>query len=86
MDEALFNIDFATEERIRALIEQEFRSSTLITIAQRVSTIVKSDKVLVMDEGEVVDYDTPKALHSKDEQSMYKELLKEIREKRQRNN
>ena len=54
----------------------------MITIAHRVSTIVKSDKVLVLSAGEVVEYESPRVLMN-DEHSLLVELLREIREKRQ---
>ena len=47
---------------IQELIEKEFAKSTVITIAHRINTIIKSDKVLVLSHGEVLEYDTPKAL------------------------
>ena len=59
LDEATANIDVVTEEKIQKLIEQEFQSSTVITIAHRLNTIIKSDKVLVLDQGKVEEYDTP---------------------------
>ena len=49
LDEATANIDVVTEEKIQKLIEQEFQDSTVITIAHRLNTIIKSDKVLVLD-------------------------------------
>ena len=62
LDEATANIDVVTEEKIQKLIEEEFKESTVITIAHRLNTIIKSDKVLVLDQGSVQEYDTPQAL------------------------
>ena len=62
LDEATANIDIVTEKMIQELIEQEFASSTVITIAHRINTIIRSDKVLVLSHGEVLEYDTPKNL------------------------
>ena len=53
LDEATANIDVVTEEKIQRLIEQEFQQSTVITIAHRLNTIIKSDMVLVLDQGSV---------------------------------
>lgn len=51
LDEATANIDIVTEQRIQTLIEQEFSDSTVITIAHRLNTIIKSDRVLVLSHG-----------------------------------
>lgn len=51
LDEATANIDIVTEQKIQSLIEQEFASSTVITIAHRLNTIIKSDMVLVLSMG-----------------------------------
>ena len=48
LDEATANIDIVTEQKIQQLIEQEFAESTVITIAHRLNTIIKSDRVLLL--------------------------------------
>lgn len=62
MDEATANIDVKTEKIIQELINQEFKHCTVITVAHRINTIINSDKVLVMDNGHVVEFDTPENL------------------------
>ena len=59
LDEATANIDVITEQKIQRLIDEEFTSSTVVTIAHRLNTIIKSDYVLVLAKGELVEYDTP---------------------------
>lgn len=51
LDEATANIDVVTEQKIQTLIHEEFRTSTVITIAHRLNTIIKSDYVLVLSRG-----------------------------------
>ncbi|MCJ1283010.1 hypothetical protein MMC26_002337 [Xylographa opegraphella] len=58
MDEATASIDYATDAKIQDTL-RELRGSTIITIAHRLQTIVDYDKVLVLDKGEVVEYDAP---------------------------
>ena len=48
MDEATASIDMVTEQSIENLIQDKFNESTVITIAHRINTIIKSDKVLVL--------------------------------------
>jgi len=54
MDEATANIDIKTEEIIQKLITEEFKESTVITIAHRLNTILNSDKVIILEQGKVV--------------------------------
>ena len=59
LDEATANIDIETEQKIQQLINHAFTASTVITIAHRLNTIINSDKVLVLSNGEVIEYDSP---------------------------
>lgn len=58
MDEATASIDYATDSKIQETI-RELESSTIITIAHRLQTIVDYDKVLVLDKGCVLEYGHP---------------------------
>ena len=62
MDEATANVDFNTDQRIQETIRNKFEDCTVITIAHRLNTILDYDRVLVMDKGEIVEYDTPSVL------------------------
>jgi ABC-type multidrug transport system fused ATPase/permease subunit len=57
MDEATASIDYVTDSKIQETIRE--LSGTVITIAHRLQTIVDYDKVLVLDKGEVIEYDHP---------------------------
>ena len=65
MDEATASIDYATDSKIQETLG-ELRESTIITIAHRLQTIIDYDKVLVLDRGEVKEYDHPWILIRKD--------------------
>ncbi|KAJ2492865.1 Transporter of the ATP-binding cassette (ABC) [Coemansia sp. RSA 2050] len=67
LDEATASVDFDTDAKIQTTIRNEFTESTLLCIAHRLRTIVDYDKVLVLDQGEVVEYDSPYALLRKSE-------------------
>lgn len=61
-DEATASIDLVTEEKIQKAFQTYFKSATIITIAHRIKTVVHSDKILVMDKGEVIEFGSPKEL------------------------
>lgn len=52
-------VDTETDDLIRQVISENFQESTVIVLANRFRLIVKMDKILVMDHGRVVEYDTP---------------------------
>lgn len=62
MDEATANIDIKTEEIIQQAIHDFLSGSTILTIAHRIKTILNYDKILVLKEGKVEEFDTPKNL------------------------
>ncbi|OCL10136.1 ABC transporter-like protein [Glonium stellatum] len=65
LDEATSAVDKATDELIQRSIRDEFKNTTLIVIAHRLSTIADFDRILVMGEGKVVEYGTPRELLEK---------------------
>ena len=77
LDEATSNIDVITEQKIQQLIQEEFKEATTITIAHRLNTIIKSDKILFLDQGKVLEFDSPKKLQSRPD-SKFSGLLKEL--------
>jgi ABC-type multidrug transport system fused ATPase/permease subunit len=62
LDEATSAVDMATDTLIQRSIREEFGDSTLIVIAHRLSTIADFDKILVLDDGKVAEFGTPKEL------------------------
>lgn len=65
MDEATASIDYATDAKIQETL-RELTESTIITIAHRLQTIIDYDKVLVLDQGRVIECDHPWILIKKD--------------------
>ena len=67
MDEATASVDLATDTLVQKTIREAFADSTIITVAHRLNTVIDFDKILVMDEGRVAEYDAPAALLAKED-------------------
>jgi ATP-binding cassette, subfamily B, multidrug efflux pump len=53
-DDSFSSLDYKTDSTLRRALHKELRNSTLIIIAQRISTIVHADQILVVEEGRLV--------------------------------
>jgi len=63
MDEATASVDHETDSRIQEMIKRDFRGNcTVITIAHRLHTVAFYDRVLVLGGGDVLEYDSPRVL------------------------
>ncbi|CAF3075845.1 unnamed protein product [Rotaria sp. Silwood2] len=59
IDEGTSNVDQTTDGLIQEVITKKFKDRTVMTIAHRLNTVAKSDRILVLDKGMIVNYDTP---------------------------
>ncbi|KAG2688836.1 hypothetical protein I3760_09G112600 [Carya illinoinensis] len=62
LDEATAAVDVNTDALIQKTIREEFKSCTMLIIAHRLNTIIDSDRILLLDAGQVLEYDTPEEL------------------------
>ncbi|KAM5568125.1 putative ABC transporter C family member 15 [Rosa sericea] len=87
LDEATASIDTGTDNAIQETIRKETSECTVITVAHRIPTVMDSDMVLVLDEGRIVEYDSPARL-MKDNSSAFSKLVAEFlrRSSRRKNN
>lgn len=53
-DDSFSALDFKTDAKLREALKQETQESTLIIVAQRVSTVMDADRIIVMDDGQIV--------------------------------
>ena len=54
LDDSSSALDYATDAKLRQAINQKFKNTTKIIIAQRVSSIMHADEIIVLDEGKIV--------------------------------
>jgi ATP-binding cassette, subfamily C (CFTR/MRP), member 1 len=67
LDEATASVDDASDTLLQKTFRTSFVGCTMLTIAHRIKTIIDSDKILVLDQGRLVDFDTPAALLDQEE-------------------
>lgn len=53
-DDSFSALDFKTDAKLRAALKQETTESTVLIVAQRVSTVMDADRIIVIDEGRIV--------------------------------
>ncbi|KAJ4822868.1 hypothetical protein Tsubulata_045665 [Turnera subulata] len=77
LDEATASVDTATDNVIQETIREETSECTVITVAHRIPTVIDNDLVLVLDEGTIVEYDSPAKL-LEDSSSSFSRLVAEF--------
>ncbi|POW00076.1 hypothetical protein PSTT_13383 [Puccinia striiformis] len=76
MDEATSSVDPETDSDIQTVIRNEFKSFTILVIAHRLNTILDCDKILVINKGKVVEFDSPDNL-MKNKDSEFSKMCQE---------
>ncbi|XP_042722304.1 multidrug resistance-associated protein 1-like isoform X1 [Lagopus leucura] len=59
LDEATASVDMETDNLVQSTIKREFYNCTILTIAHRLHTVMDLERVLVLDAGRILEYDTP---------------------------
>ncbi len=73
LDDSFSALDFTTDARLRMALKQETTTSTVIIIAQRVSTVMDADRIIVMDGGQAMGMGKHKELLSTND--VYREIV-----------
>lgn len=77
LDEASASLDFATDALIQKTVRDSFQQCTRLTIAHRLNTIIDSDRVLVLSQGEVKEFDSPRNLFLDHPDGIFSSLVDE---------
>ena len=72
-DDSFSALDVATDARLRAALADELRHATMIIVAQRVATIMRADRIIVLDGGRIVGIGTHRELLESNE--TYREIV-----------
>ncbi|KAI1418838.1 P-loop containing nucleoside triphosphate hydrolase protein [Xylaria sp. FL1777] len=81
LDEATSAVDMATDALIQRSIREEFGDSTLVVIAHRLSTIADFDRILVLSDGQVAEYGTPRELWEAGETGIFRAMCEQSGER-----
>ncbi len=72
LDDSTSAVDTATEARINEAFASELKDTTKLIIAQRIGSVINADRIIVMDDGRIVDIGTHKELMGRCEE--YQEI------------
>ncbi|MGE7920512.1 ABC transporter ATP-binding protein [Viridibacillus sp. NPDC093762] len=73
-DDSFSALDYKTDASLRAALKEETKDATMLLVAQRVSTVVDADRIIVLDKGEIAGIGTHKELLEENE--VYREIVK----------
>lgn len=76
LDEATAAVDMETDELIQKTIREEFTDCTILTIAHRLNTVIDYDRIMVLDNGIIKEFDSPQNLLS-NKQSIFHGMAKD---------
>uniref|UniRef100_A0A8D0RJ96 Multidrug resistance-associated protein 4 n=1 Tax=Sus scrofa TaxID=9823 RepID=A0A8D0RJ96_PIG len=79
IDKATSNVDPRTDELIKRKVREKFAQCTVLTITNRLSTVIDSEQVMVLDSGRQVEFSRPYEL-LQDEESLFYNMVQHLRE------
>ncbi|EGV61465.1 hypothetical protein PSN45_000134 [Yamadazyma tenuis] len=78
LDEATSSVDYKTDSKIQNIIVEQFGDRTILCIAHRLQTILNYDRIIVMDNGEVKEFDKPWTLFQR-QTSIFRSLCEKAK-------
>ena len=72
LDEATASVDNETDAHVQKIIRDLFKDCTVMTIAHRLNTILDSNRIMVLGNGKVIEFDTPKTLQQNPDSHFYR--------------
>ena len=72
-DDSFSALDFATDAKLRAALRDETGDATVFVVAQRISTVINADRIIVLDNGRVAGVGTHAELLETNE--IYREIV-----------
>lgn len=76
LDEATANLDLETDRQIQETIQKCFAQCTMLVIAHKLESVSQYDKIIVVDKGQIVEFDTPAALQQNKNGFFYQMMQK----------
>lgn len=71
LDEATASIDLSTDQTLQKIIQQVFKDRTVFIIAHRIATILECSKIMLLNDGKLVEFDSPQKLLSDTSSQFY---------------
>ena len=71
-DEAMASMDFEADQLIQSILRTELKNRTILTIAHRLDSILDYDRIVVIDEGQIVEVGSPESLLKKEGGQFYR--------------
>lgn len=62
LDDASSALDYKTDAKLRKALKEHYADSTIILVAQRISSVMSCDRIMVMEEGKIIGYGTHEEL------------------------